>query len=108
MAEGTTSLYRAVSPSELADIKSTGQFINRGSALGKYFSTTPEGAASYAKQAVSAFGDEPYSMVSTEISSNSISPIMRASVDGGISSVTVPDSMLSDLNPTIHNWMPVP
>lgn len=107
-ASGVTMLYRAVNPEELADIQATGQFINRGSAMGKYFSTSPQGVASYARQAVSALGDEPYAMVSTRISSGSITPIMRATVDGGISSVVVPNSMLSDLVPSIHNYMPVP
>lgn len=48
----TTNLYRAVSPAELVDINSRNAFRNlSGQAEAKYFSTTAEGAASYAKQA---------------------------------------------------------
>lgn len=35
--EGTTSLFRAVGPAELADINATGLLRNLGSAEGKYF-----------------------------------------------------------------------
>ena len=103
-----TNLYRAVNPCELADINSTGKFINRGMAEGKYFATKPEGAASYAKQAVKSFGHEPYTLVSTKIPSDYISPIMKVTVDGGVSSVFVPDKMLPRLKPVIHNCMPLP
>lgn len=56
---GTKTLYRAVGPAELSDIQKTGQLINRGSAEGKYFTSSAENASDYAKQAVNAFGDPP-------------------------------------------------
>jgi hypothetical protein len=55
--EGSTTLWRAVHPAELADIEAIGVFRNLGAAEGKYFSTTAEGAASYAKQAFYGFKD---------------------------------------------------
>lgn len=58
-AERGTTLYRAVGPAELADIQANGILRNLGSAEGKYFTTSAEAASSYAKQAVSAFGDPP-------------------------------------------------
>lgn len=78
---GTTTLYRAVGPAELAYIQKTGKLVNLGSAEGKYFTTQAEAASSYARQAVRGFGDPPYTMVSTEISSSAITPVMRATVD---------------------------
>jgi hypothetical protein len=44
-----------VNPAELADIEAIGVFRNLGAAEGKYFSTTAESAASYAKQAFYGF-----------------------------------------------------
>ena len=64
--EGVITLWRAVKPTELADIQATGVFRNLGSAEGKYFSTTAEGAASYAKQAFYGFKDPPYTLIRAE------------------------------------------
>ena len=71
------TLYRAVQPDELADIQRTGQFVNRGSAEGKYFSLTGEGTSAYAKQAVQAFDDPAYTLVTTQIPEDMITPAMR-------------------------------
>src|SRR5206468_193556 len=88
----TVSLWRSVKVEELADIEATGGFRNLGSAEGKYFSQTPEGAASYAKQAYGAWPHEgPYSLVRTEISRSALTPEMAATVDRGIPAVVVPD-----------------
>src|SRR5436309_3646246 len=66
-AEGGTTLYRAVGPAELADIQANGILRNLGSAEGKYFTTSAEAASSYAKQAVSAFGDPPYTLIQPRV-----------------------------------------
>ena len=107
-SENSLTLYRAVQPDELADIQRTGQFINRGSAEGKYFSLTGEGASSYAKQAVESFGDPPYTLVRTAIPQHVMTPAMRAHVDRGIPAVVVPDHLLPSLTPTIESSMPIP
>ncbi|MBI2739224.1 MAG: RHS repeat-associated core domain-containing protein [Rhodospirillales bacterium] len=94
----TTTLFRAVNRAELADIAASGGFRNLGQASGKYFSTTAEGAGSYARQ---TFGtglyEGPYTVVQTSIPSRLISADMRATVDRGISTVVVPDVMLRHL-----------
>lgn len=64
---GTTTLYRAVQSAELDDIQATNMFRNLGSAEGKYFTTSAEAASSYAKQAVNAFGDSPYTLIQTRV-----------------------------------------
>ena len=107
-SEHTLTLYRPVQPDELADIQRTGQFVNRGSAEGKYFSLTGEGASAYAKQAVQAFGDSAYTLVTTQISEDIITPAMRASVDRGVPAVIVPDHILPSLIPKIENLMFMP
>ena len=83
------TLYRAVKPEELADIQTTGQLINRGSAEGKYFSATSEGAASYARQAYYGFGDPPYTLVRTQVPAGSLTSETRAVVDRGVQTVRV-------------------
>ena len=103
---GTTTLYRAVGPDELADIQKTKQLINRGSAEGKYFTTSAEHASSYAKQAVNAFGDAPYTIVKTKVPKSSLpSPV---SVDRGIPAYVVPNKSLQNLKPEVLNSMPIP
>lgn len=106
--EAMTTLYRGVMPAELADIEETGQLINRGSAEGKYFSLDPEGVSSYAKQAVSGFGDPPYTMVQTQIPTRLLTPEMAATVDRGVRAVVVPNGLLPGLTPTVSPFMVVP
>ncbi|MGB8930852.1 MAG: RHS repeat-associated core domain-containing protein, partial [Anaeromyxobacteraceae bacterium] len=106
--EALTTLYRGVMPAELQSIEETGEFINKGSAEGKYFSTTAEGVSSYAKQAVTAFKDPPYTMVTTQIQTSAITPSMQASVDGGIPAVVVPNALLPSLTPAVQSTMPIP
>ena len=102
------TLYRAVQPDELADIQRTGRFVNRGSAEGKYFSLTGEGTSGYAKQAVQAFGDPAYTLVTTQIPEDMITLAMRATVDRGVPAVIVPDHLLPSLIPKIENLMFIP
>lgn len=103
-----TTLYRGVMPAELESIEQTGQFLNLGSAEGKYFSMTAEGVSSYAKQAVMSFGDAPYTMVQTLIPTNLLSPQMMVTVDRGIQAVVVPDFLLPNMTPNIMPYMVVP
>jgi RHS repeat-associated protein len=94
----TTSLFRAVSPAELASIKGLGTFTNPAGIESKYFSTTLGGAQSYAAQAEAAFGDEPYSFVGTSMPTSEITPEMVVEVDGGIRTVVVPTGTLPSLS----------
>jgi hypothetical protein len=107
-AEGTMPLYRAVKAGELADINTTGVFRNLGSAEGKYFSTTAEGATSYARQAYRAWpGEGPYTLVRTEISRGLLTPEMAAVVDRGIPTLVVPNALLPGLRPLVLNYFPI-
>ena len=103
-----TMLYRAVQPVELADIQKTGIFRNLGDAEGKYFTTSIEGASSYAKKAVTGFGDPPYTLVKTQVPNNILSGIPPTFVDGGIPAWVIHDQSLEGLIPEIVSWMAVP
>ncbi len=94
-------------PAELADIEATSRFMNRGSAEGKYFSATAEGASSYAKQAYYGFHDPPYTLVETEIPESLLTHSMRAMVDRGIPIVVIPDGLLPQLTPRVQPTMPI-
>ncbi len=100
---GMTPLYRAVAPGELADLSANaGAFRNPLGIERKYFSETAEGAASYARQAHQAGGSlyqGPYTIVRTEIPTDLITPILRATPDRGIPTVTVPTELLPRLTP---------
>jgi uncharacterized protein RhaS with RHS repeats len=96
LSAGSTSLYRAVNSAELASIRSTRAFSNPLGIERKYFSTTLAGAQSYAAQASKAYG-ETYSVVRTAIPTRLISQDMRATVDRGIPTVTVPSELLPSL-----------
>lgn len=102
------TLYRAVKTEELKDIQKTGIFRNLGSAEGKYFTTSVEGASSYAKQAVIGFGDSPYTLTSTRTSKSILDGLSSATVDRGIPAWVVPEERLEGLVPEILNWMPIP
>lgn len=101
------TMYRAVKPQELSDIKRTQIFRNLGNAEGKYFTTSIEGASSYAKQAVKGFGDPPYTLIRTQVPNSAIN---RAStlVDGGIPAWVISDQQLEGLIPEVLHWMVVP
>jgi len=93
-------------PDELLDIQQTGQFINRGSAEGKYFTSSMNDAANYARQAVNAFGDPPYTIIKTQ-GPNNLLPI-PVNVDGGIPAFVLPNNTLPSLTPTVMPTMPIP
>ncbi|MFB8017678.1 hypothetical protein ACFC36_03815 [Streptomyces rubiginosohelvolus] len=62
---------------ELGDLLGTGQrrYRNLGGAEVKYFSSTPEGAAAYARQAYHMFGDEgSYTLTRGIIRTDAIRP----------------------------------
>jgi RHS repeat-associated protein len=93
------TLYRVVTNKELSDLHANNGQFRSPSGNPKYFSTTPQGAACYARQAFKAFPqDGPYTLVTSTISSDDLTPGMLASVDGGISTIVVPDYELSKLS----------
>ena len=91
------TLFRAVKDDELADIAATRRFSNPPGIQVKYFATSAEGAASYAKQAYSLFGESEggYTIVRT-VAPKSIAGYCPP-VDGGISAVVVRSADLSAL-----------
>lgn len=101
-AESTT-LFRAVSPAELADLGATGVFRNPLGAEVKYFSTTAAGAASYARQTVgTGLYQGPYTIVRTGVQTNLVnSPLLRTTVDRGIPTIVVPTQTLPRLAPPV-------
>jgi RHS repeat-associated protein len=105
---GTTSLFRAVMQKELDDL-AEGVFRNPTGIEVKYFAETAEEAASYARQASRAFGDGPFTIIETRINTKLITPLMRVTVDRGISTVTVPTELLPQLiRPKIWTHSPLP
>ncbi len=106
----TVPLYRAVSPSELNNIKQTNAFNSPPGIETKYFTTSGEKASEYGKKAVLAFHDEPYTIVKTEIPKNILlsDPKFYAEVDGGIPAYVLPNDLLVNLKPTILNYSPLP
>ena len=104
--EGVTTLYRAVGPDELSNIRETGELINKGSAEGKYFASSSEGASSYARQAVAGFGDAPYTTVKVDVP-NKLLP-NPTSVDRGIPAYVLPNESLKGLKPEILDTMALP
>jgi RHS repeat-associated protein len=106
-ARGTTTLFRAVQTAELQSIESSaGAFSNvAASSGGKYFATTAEGAAQYAKMAVEGFGDDAYHFVSATIRTKVLDAILKARpdatavVDRGIQTIRLPEAFLGQLGP---------
>ena len=99
-ALSTTTLYRAVTEAELADIAATGGFRNLAGLESKYFSSTLEGAQKYADMAAKAFGDV-MTIVKTRIPTSWITNTMRVEVDGGVPAVVVPTARLPGLKPPV-------
>ena len=93
-----TTLYRAVLPAELRSIQRIGAFSNIPGIETKYFSTSLQGAQSYAAQAARVFGDGPFTFVRTSIPANLITPQMQVTVDRGIGTVTIPTGLLARLD----------
>jgi hypothetical protein len=104
------TLFCAVTERELDDILATGFFRNPFGVEVKYFSTTREGAASYASRAFRAWPKEgPYTIVETAIQTHLIAPSMSVVVDSNISTVTVPTSLLPELtSPRVLTSVPIP
>ncbi len=74
---GEIYVYRAVMDNELGDILGPGmrRYRNLGGAEVKYFSTSPEGATAYARQAFHTFNDgSPYTLTRGVIREDAISP----------------------------------
>lgn len=75
----------------------------------KYFSTSAQGAASYARQAAQAFSDGPFTIVETSIADSLIAPTMRATVDRGIQTIVVGTEDLGALAPArVWSYTPLP
>ena len=108
-------LYRAVTQAGLHDLAArSGTFRNLPGIESKYFSTSAEGAASYARQTYLRGGvmyEGPYTIVETEIPESAMTPgmIPPFGVDRGISTVVVPTEKLPLLSPGEPlNYAPVP
>ena len=105
----TTVLYRMVTVVELDDLRQSGAFQNPLGIENKYFALTPEGAAAYAQQAHKAFGDGPFTMVTTTLPTHTITSDMRVTVDRGIATVIVSTQQLVELSPPqILSYTPLP
>ncbi|MGQ3094535.1 MAG: RHS repeat domain-containing protein [Roseateles sp.] len=107
-AKGTTPLFRAVGPVELADVQATGALRNLGSAEGKYFTTSASEASAYAKQAVKSFGDSPYTIIRTDVPNSIFKGLSPAAVDRGIPAWVIPTDRLQGLVPSVMNHSPLP
>jgi hypothetical protein len=102
-------VFRAVKPDELANIQKTSAFNNLPGLEGKYFTTSAESAADYARKAVSAFDDPPYTIIQSQVPRNVLNqPGISATVDSGIPAYVIPNKDLSGLAPQILNYSPVP
>ncbi len=97
----TIPLFRAVNPAELSDIEATRGFRNPFGTEVKYFSTTEEGASSYAQQTSgTGFYQGPYTIVQTTAPADILNnPLLTSTVDRGISTVTDPTETLPQLGP---------
>ena len=99
---GEQYLNRAVKNDELTQIQSTRTFTNPRGIETKYFSTTPEGAASYAKAAYANWPSEgPYTIVRTTIKSDLLNaedtlPYL-SDAGGGIAGYAIPTETLPSL-----------
>lgn len=95
------SLFRAVAPGELADIRRLGCLRNPPGILVKYFALTETEAAWFARQAVAAFGDPPYAIIEVK---SVVSYLPKISVDRGIRIVVLDDNDLAGLKPRIIRY----
>jgi hypothetical protein len=75
----------------------------------KYFTTSGENASEYAKKAVLGFGDDPYTIVKTDVHKNILNnPMFFAEVDGGIPAYILPSNTLLGLKPIALSYSPIP
>ncbi|MEU9879362.1 DUF6531 domain-containing protein [Streptomyces phaeochromogenes] len=111
---GEMYLYRAVMNGELDQILRTRSFQNPRGIEVKYFSSTPEGAAAYARQMYSRMPDEgPYTMVRSTIRQDAIPEISRiehlADAGGNIEALAIPTEVLEQMGRIrILPSMPIP
>ena len=111
---GEQYVYRAVKSDELEQIQSTRRYSNIPGQEVKYFSTTPEGAAQYAKAAYGALPEEgAYTLTRGVISSSAISPESMidslADGGGGIDAIALTEEEMSQIGRVrILPYMPVP
>ena len=98
---GRTTLYRAATPEELADIKNVREFRNPPGSESKYFTDSYKNARSYGDIANSRFKDGPYTVVRTSIPNGVLSKLPRttpADIPGGLPTVEVPTGKLPSLS----------
>ena len=111
---GEQYVYRAVKSDELEQIQSTRQYANIPGQEVKFFSTTPEGAAQYAKAAYGRLPDEgAYTLTRGVIPSSAISPLSMidslADGGGGIEAFALTEEEMSQIGRVrILPYMPVP
>ncbi|GAA1932908.1 polymorphic toxin-type HINT domain-containing protein [Kitasatospora viridis] len=114
LKDGEQYVYRAVKDDELKQILDTRRFKNAPGIESKYFSSTPEGAALYAKSAYGTFPQEgPYTLVRGAIRSDQIPAESRiehlADGGGGIDAFALwEDSMSTIGRVRILPYMPIP
>ncbi|OYU53316.1 MAG: hypothetical protein CFE27_00085 [Alphaproteobacteria bacterium PA1] len=86
----------------------TARSASLGSAEGKYFTTSAAEASAYAKQAVNAFGDQPYTIIRTDVPNSIFRGLSPAAVDRGIPAWVIPTDRLPGLVPHVMDHSPLP
>lgn len=109
---GEMYLYRAVQNAEFDQIMRTRTFMNPAGIEVKYFSTTAEGAAAYAREMFRKFPNEgPYSLVRSTIRTDAIPEMSRVRLveAGGIDALALPTEVLEEMGRIrILPSMPIP
>ncbi|MFD5803155.1 DUF6531 domain-containing protein [Streptomyces sp. NPDC127020] len=109
---GEIYLYRAVMEGELGQIMRTRAFQNPRGIETKYFSTTAEAAASYAREMYSRFPNEgPYTLVRSTVHRDVVPDISRVDLveAGGIEALALPTEVLEQMGRIrILPGMPIP
>jgi len=91
-------MFRATSPEETNQIKSTGTFINPEGIEVKYFAITYDDAAYEGRKLNEAYDDGPYNVFGTSFPVNQITPDMIVNVDNDIMTVVIPTEKLGELS----------
>ncbi|MXM62309.1 Rhs protein [Streptomyces sp. HUCO-GS316] len=109
---GEIYLYRAVMDGELGQIMRTRTFQNPRGIETKYFSTTAEAAAAYAREMFSRFPQEgAYTLVRSTVRTDAIPEISRVDLveAGGIEALALPTEVLEQMGRIrILPSMPIP
>jgi RHS repeat-associated protein len=112
LSPGEMYLYRAVMDGELGQIMRTRTFQNPQGIETKYFSTTAEAAASYAREMYSRFPHEgAYTLVRSTIRRDAVPDISRVDLveAGGIEALALPTEVLAQMGRIrILPGMPIP